>query len=295
MVRSSDTRLTVTVAGATGRLRPLTPLLLERGHRVRVVTRGSESQTASELRALGAEIWRGDFDEPETLVRAAEGADALFAAGTAHRAGPEGEVRHGIAAADAANASGVAHFVYLSGSGAGTQTGVPVFDAKGAVETHIRSLALSYTIIAPVYFMENLFNPWNLPALAAGVLPSPVAVDRTLQQVAIADVAAFTTVVLGCPEEFVGRRVEIASDELTASEAAQALSRAVGRHFDAEQVSVESLPGGLARLFGWLERTGDHVDIAALRAAYPEVGWLSFERWARRQDWRQLATPGGAA
>jgi uncharacterized protein YbjT (DUF2867 family) len=262
---------------------------------VRVVTRETESPPANELGALGAEIWRRDFDEPETLVKATDGADALFAAGTAHRVGPDGEMRHGIAAADAANASGVAHFVYLSGSGAGTETGVPVFDAKGAVEARIRSLALPYTIIAPVYFMENLFNPWNLPALAAGVLPSPVGVSRSLQQVAIRDVAAFTTLALERPAQFLAHRVEIACDELTGVGAPEALSRAVGRHFNAEQPSFELLPDGLARLFAWLERIGDHVEIAALRARYPEVGWLSFERWAGRQDGGQLAKPGGAA
>ena len=78
-------------------------------------------------------------------------------------------------------------------------------------------------------------------------------------------------------------------------EAAQALAGGLGRHLDAEQVSLESLPNGLARLFGWLERIGDHVDITALRALYPEVDWLSFERWVRRQDWRPLTRPGGAA
>src|SRR5262249_3780490 len=149
---------------------------LARGHRVRVLTRETESPAASALRALGAEIWLGDFEVPGTLVSAAEGADALFAAGTAHRVGPGGGMGHGIAAAQAAKDSGVAHFIYLSGSGAGADTGVPVFDAKGAVEAHIRSLDLPYTVLAPVYFMENLLNPWNLPALGAGVLPSPVPV-----------------------------------------------------------------------------------------------------------------------
>jgi uncharacterized protein YbjT (DUF2867 family) len=284
-----------TVAGATGRLLPLTPTLLAHGHGVRVVTRETGSSTARELRALGAEIWRGDFDEPRTLVPAAEGADALFVAGTAHRVGPDGEARQGIAAADAAKASGVAQFVYLSGSGAGVNTGVPVFAAKHAVEAHIQSRGLPYTIIAPVYFMENLLNPWNLPALRAGIFPSPVGVRRSLQQVAIADVAAFTRLVLERPEAFLGERVEIASDELTAAAAAQALSRAAGRHFEAQRLSLERLPDGLARLFGWLERIGDDVDIEALHDRYAEVGWHSFERWAEAQDWRGLARAGRAA
>jgi uncharacterized protein YbjT (DUF2867 family) len=287
--------MTFAIAGATGRFRPLVRVLLERGHRVRVLTRTGDSPIANELRWLGAEIWRGDFDEPETLVDAAVGADALFAAGTAHRVGPDGEERHGVAAADAAKESGVPHFVYVSGSGAGADSGVPVFDAKHAVEAHIRSLGLPHTIVAPVYFMENLFNPWNLPALAAGTLPSPVSLRRPLQQVAIVDVAVFTRMVLERPGEFLGRRVEIASDELSASTAAHVLSRALGRHFEAQRVSLASLPDGLARLFDWLERTGDQVDIATLHARYPEVSWHSFKRWAEAQDWEQFVNPGRAA
>lgn len=30
------------------------------------------------------------------------------------------------------------------------------------------------------------------------------------------------------------------------------------------------------------------MDIAALRGDYPEVGWRSFEDWARAQDWKKL-------
>jgi len=74
--------MTFAIAGATGRLRPLIRVLLEPGHHVRALTRTGESPIASELRSLGAEIWRGDFDEPETLAGAATGADASFAAFT---------------------------------------------------------------------------------------------------------------------------------------------------------------------------------------------------------------------
>jgi uncharacterized protein YbjT (DUF2867 family) len=143
--------------------------------------------------------------------------------------------------------------------------------------------------------MENLFNPWNLAALAAGVLPSPVDVDRPVQQVAIANVARFVALVLEDPGEFVGKRIEIASDELTTADAALTLSRVTGRRVAAQHVERESLSDGLVRLFDWLERVGDHVDVVALRAHHPAVGWLSFERWAERQDWRALARGPQAA
>jgi uncharacterized protein YbjT (DUF2867 family) len=54
---------------------------------------------------------------------------------------------------------GAPHLVFISGAGAGRHTGVAVLDAKDAVEQRIRELRLPATVIAPVYLMENLFNP----------------------------------------------------------------------------------------------------------------------------------------
>jgi uncharacterized protein YbjT (DUF2867 family) len=177
----------------------------------------------------------------------------------------------------------VAHLIYSSGDGASEDSPLPLFRAKFEVEQHIRSLAIPHTVLAPVYFMENLFNPWNLSALAAGVFPSPIPVDTPLQQVAIADVAAFAASVIERPEQFVGERITIASDELTAVDAARSLSRVVGRDFDAEQVSPDHLPPGVSALFGWLERVGHDVDIEALHRRAPDVGWHTYETWADSQ------------
>jgi putative NADH-flavin reductase len=182
--------LTVLVAGATGRFRPVAELLLERGHRVRAGTRDPRSSAAEELAALGAELVDFDFDDTASIEAAAHGVDAVFASGTAHRAGPEGEVRHGRNLADALSAARVGHVVYSSGAGADQRTGVPVFEGKRQVEEYLNALRLPATILAPVYLMENLFNPWNVPALAAGVFPSPVPARRAIQQVPIVDVAA---------------------------------------------------------------------------------------------------------
>ena len=38
----------------------------------------------------------------------------------------------------------------------------------------------------------------------------------------------------------------------------------------------------------FFEATGDSVDRAALRRDFPDVPWLSFEAWARAQDWKTL-------
>jgi uncharacterized protein YbjT (DUF2867 family) len=283
------TRKRVLVAGATGRLGVLVNVLLERGHAVRAMTRDPSSAAAIRLGAAGVDVTYGDYDDPDSVAHAAAGVDAMFATGTAHRAGPDGELRHGRTIAQAASAAGVPHLIYSSGDGAAADSPLPLFRVKHQIEQHIRSLATAHTILAPVYFMENLFNPWNLRALQAGVLSSPINIDLPLQQAAIADLASIAALAIERPDEFAGRRIRIASDELTASEAADALARVTGRPFVVDRVATGELGPGLRALFAWLEQNGHDVDIPGLHGRYPQVGWHTYEKWLRTERHRLAA------
>jgi uncharacterized protein YbjT (DUF2867 family) len=277
-------RLTVLICGATGRFAALSPLLLGAGHRVLAGTRDPASPPARRLAGLGAEVVRVDFDDVSSVRQAADGADAVIAAGPAHAAGPAADTRHGRTVIDAARTAGVGHLVYVTAAGASQPAGVPVIDSKHAVERHLVSSGVPYTIVAPAYFMENAWNPWNAAALAAGRWPSPVTRSRLLQQIPVADVLAFTAHVLGARDSMLGRRIEIASDELTADEAAAVISGLLGRPVEV----AEPPPGQASPLFAWLERAGPSVDIAGVYRSYPQIGWHAFGDWAAGQDWQRL-------
>jgi uncharacterized protein YbjT (DUF2867 family) len=277
--------LEVLVLGATGRFSSLTERLLERGHRVRAATRSPDSAEAGVLRRLGAGVVRVDFDDVDSIEAATRGVDAVFAAGTAHAAGPSGDVVHGRAIIDAAVAAGAGRLVYVSVAGADSATEVPLFESKRRVERYLRGSSLPFTIVAPVYLMENLWNPWNRPVLEAGRLPSPLPPDRMLQQIPIADVVSFVCHVLERPSDFRGERIEIASDELTALDAAAIVGGLVGRPLSVEKTSAGPIP-----MFLWLDRVGYTVNIAELRARLPDVGWHRYSEWAETQDWSPLAT-----
>jgi uncharacterized protein YbjT (DUF2867 family) len=171
-------------------------------------------------------------------------------------------------------------------AGAGRRSGVPVFESKRQVEVYIHHTGVPASVIAPVYFMENLWNPWNRPALAAGKLPSPVPVTRRVQQICLADVIAVATLVIEQPDQFLGARLEIAADEPTAEESAGDVSQLVGRTVEA----VGPYPNSPNPLFQWLDQVGDHVNIPALRARYPQIGWHDYASWAAAQNWQPLTT-----
>src|ERR671916_3185544 len=281
--------LSVLVSGATGQQGgALARVLLEKGHRVRAFVRRPDSPEAKELERLGAELAVGDFEEPSTIEDAARGMDAVFVVATPFEAGTEAETRHGIAAADAAKAAGVEHLVYSSVADADKDTGIPHFDSKREVEKHIEGLGIPYTIVAPVYFMDNLLAPWTLPQLKEGSLPMALPSSRPLQQIALSDIATFTGVVLENREEFEGRRVDIASDELAGEEVAQVLTRVTGREIHYVELPLEQVRQAMgedgARMFEWFDQVGYSADISALRREHPEVGWHTFEGWAKEQD-----------
>jgi uncharacterized protein YbjT (DUF2867 family) len=244
-------------------------------------TRNPVHPAAAWQAALGAGIVRADFEDVDSLAAAAQGMDAVFASGSAHRVGPGGEERHGRNLMAALSAVGVPHLVFVSGAGADGPTGVAVLDAKRAVEQRVAELRLPATVIAPVYLMENLFNPWNLAAIRAGALPTPVPPARRLQQAAISDILALSVLAIEHPGVFTGERIEVASAAPTGEEAAATLSALVGRGFAARQFAAADLPPGLAALFGWLDDNPSPVDIGALRRCFPAIAWHSFADWAK--------------
>jgi uncharacterized protein YbjT (DUF2867 family) len=269
----------VLVTGATGQQGgALARLLLAQGRHVRALTRKVDSPAASDLRDRGAELAVGDFDDRASLERAMRGADAVYLMATPSEAGVEAEIRQGKAATEVARAAGVQHLVYSSVSDADRQTGVPHFDSKYAIEQHIRGLGIAYTIIAPAFFMENL----DLQGVREGRLALPLPPSRKLQQTAVADIAGFAALVLQRREPFLGKRLNIASDELTGLEMADILSGVTGHTVEYVEVPLESVGSeDLARMFEWFDRVGYSADIPALRGEYPEVGWQTFEVWAR--------------
>jgi uncharacterized protein YbjT (DUF2867 family) len=283
---------TILVTGATGQQGgALARLLLERGHRVRALTRQPGSPAARALARRGAEIASGDFEDRASLARATAGAEAVFAMGTAFEEGGAVEARQTIALAEAAQAAGAAQFVYSSAAGAHEATGIPHLESKRRVEECLANLGLPFTIVAPVFFMENLLGPLLREGLREGRLALALPPARRLQQVAVADLASFTAHVLESRDRFLGRRIEVASDEPTGAEAALALSRATGRPILYEEVSLDRLlvlNEDFGRVFEWLERAGPRADVEGLRRDYPAVGWRRFADWAREQDWGAL-------
>lgn len=281
-------KLNVLVTGATGKQGGhLVRELLSRGHSVRALTRKPESPAAAALAERGVTIVGGDFEDQGSLERAARGVDTVFAMSTPYESGAKTETSEGINLVRAASSARVTHLVYSSVAGADRASGIPHFDSKFEVEKELRRSGVPFTIVAPVFFMENFLADWMAPGLAKGSIAIAVPATRRLQQIAVADIAQFTALVIERRESFFGRRIDIASDELTLVTVAEVIGEVLGRHIEYTALPIDAARQqneDLARMYEWFDRVGYDADVVGLRSLYPEVSWHRFSDWAREQD-----------
>src|SRR5579864_847819 len=282
-------KLTVVVTGSTGKQGGAVARgLLERGHKVRAVTRDPNSSQAKLLANAGATLVAASLEDTGAIKKALEGATSLFVM-TVPSGGTDVETRQGIAAADAAKTAGV-HLVFTSVGSANRQTGIPHFDSKYEVEKHIVKVGVRATILAQVAFMENLY--FIREQLAKGIYASALSPTRALAQVAVPDIGVVVVRVLENAGRFTSKRFDLAGDELTGNDAMAILARVTGRPFSYYQVPLDTIRQRMGedavKMYEWFDRVGFTVDRAALRREFPDVSFHDFESWAKTQDWNAL-------
>ena len=285
----------ILVSGATGQQGGVVARnLLERGFTVRALTREPEKSESRELADLGADVVGGDLEDRTSIERVLDGVYGVFSVQTFMDTGVEGEVRQGVALADAARAAGVEHLVYSSVGSAHRETGIPHFESKWEVEEHVRASGVPYTVVRPVFFMQN----WEFmrEPILGGTLPQPLDPDRPFQMIDAEDIGVFVAMAFEDPGTWIGREVDIAGDELTMPEIAGTFSRVIGRNVDYFQVPWEGFEEQMgeeyAIMYRWFNDYGYEANIAALRDEHPAL--ISLEQYLRGHGWENAEVPSEA-
>ena len=111
------------------------------------------------------------------------------------------------------------------------------------------------------------------------------------------DIGWFAANAFAHPQDWLGRRLEVAGDKLGAEDMAATLTTMRGgkEHW---KVSVPPdfvfklfIPKAVGNLKHFLETQGTHVDVEACRAIHP--GLMSWEQWAAKRGYadRKFAAP----
>lgn len=267
------------VLGATGAQGgAVVRALLEAGAAVRGITRRTDARAALRLADAGVQVVAADLSDEASVARAFIGVDGAYALTTPFEDGPEAEITQGRTILAAALAAQVPHLVFSSVADADQHTGIPHFESKAAVEAELARSGLSYTIVGPSYFYDNMLG--GLDDLRAGVFELPLPADAPLQQLSRRDLGRFVAAVLTEPDPVRGARIDLASDEPTGRQMATALSTTLGRPVELVTRDPALITSADMRaMFTFLASGGYTVDIAALHQQYPQIGWQSFSDW----------------
>ncbi|BCJ26133.1 NmrA/HSCARG family protein [Actinocatenispora sera] len=255
--------------------------LLRRGHPVRAMVR--DLAKAQPLADAGADLVRGDLDDPASLDAALAGAYGVFSVQSF--TGPDGlagEVRQGRAVADAAARAGIKHLVYSSVAGVERNSGIPHFESKNEVERHIAELGLPATMLRPVFFLDNFAGMGPQPTDSGQVLTLALPPDLPLQMIATRDIGVFAADAFEQPETYLGSALEIAGEVLTPTQIATVYTEVTGVPTTFREQPIEQLRAistEMATMFAWFAAAGFRADLPALRRTHPNLTTLA--EWLR--------------
>jgi uncharacterized protein YbjT (DUF2867 family) len=276
----------ILVLGATGAQGGATVRALRaRELACRALTRKPDGPAAAALRARGAEVVAGDMDDADSLRRAMQGCRGVFSVQNWWERKND-EVAQGCRVADLARECGVEHLVYTSVARAHDHPDLAHFTTKWKVEQHLHGLDLSWTILRPVYFMDNLFHDQGA-SFHWRCLAHFVGADSRLQMIATDDIAAFALLAFEAPGAWRGRTVELAGDDLSGADAKALWTEVMGAPPKAAPVpgfvleSTRWWMPELWKMFTWYRKPVFTADIAALRQEHP--GLLDLRSFLERR------------
>jgi uncharacterized protein YbjT (DUF2867 family) len=279
----------ILVTGATGKQGgAVARELLARGYRVQALTRHPDGAAAQELAELGAKVVRGDLDDPVSLADAVKNAWGVFAVQNTWEAGVEKEEEQGKRFARISKEAGVRHFVYSSVASADRNTRIPHFENKWRVEETVRSLDFpSYTILRPVFFMENFLSPWFKPGLDEGKLTVGIKPTTVLQMIAVQDIGKYGAWAFDNHEILNRRAIDIAGDAHTMPETARIIGAAAGRKIEFVPTPIEEVRKAsedYAIMLEWFDAVGYDANIKKM-SEESGIPPTTLPDWATMVDW----------
>jgi uncharacterized protein YbjT (DUF2867 family) len=194
----------ILIVGATGRLGGMvTGRLLAEGKTVRILTRSQSNYQP--LAASGAQVVLGDLKQPDSLLAACLGVDTVITTATSIDRGGEDTIQTVDVAGnrnlvDAAKATGVKQFIFVSLLQADPNSYIPLFQAKGVTEDYLHASGIPYTIIAPHGYMELMVaHVVGIPAMMGQPVTIVGGGRRKHSFISMGDVAAFIVASISNP------------------------------------------------------------------------------------------------
>jgi uncharacterized protein YbjT (DUF2867 family) len=238
---------TILVIGGTGQQGGATirALLQRGGFTIRTLSRTPDSPSAKRLSEKGVQVLNGDLTDKSSLVAAFQAVDTIyFMTDNKGPQGAAGEVIQGKSILEAAQEAGVKRVVFSSVQSADRTAdvgGVPHFESKVEVEKLVKGSGLQWTILRPVAFMDFIPLSGAGRYMTLGILGATLG-QKKLQFISVEDIGIVAASAVAEPEQFIGKTVDLAGDELSTGEIQDVFRKVTG-----QSAGKAPLPGFLAK------------------------------------------------
>jgi uncharacterized protein YbjT (DUF2867 family) len=246
----------ILVTGGTGFVGPkIVHALRAEDQPVRALVRDPSSSAARKLSAWGCELARGNATDPESLRRAAEGADAVVHL-IALIAGKPDEFERVMSQGTrdlvaAAKEAGVSRFVLMSALGTTEESKdlVPYYRSKWDMEQTVKASGIEHVIFRPSFVFGKdggILPTFMRQVRYSPVTPVPGSGTRRLQPIWVDDVASFFARSLST-EEAANKTFDLGGpDRVTWNELYDRLKRTLGKRRATLRVPMSLMRAGAA-------------------------------------------------
>lgn len=211
------------------------------------MVRGTSRAPAS---AFAGKVVAADLDSGAGLDEAMEGADVVvMTLPQDHRPGAMPGLAHAVA--QAAAGAGVGRIVLNTAGSIDEDADEPLFSDMRAARDAVRNAGVPWVVLQPTVFMDNLLQPWSLPAiLNDGVLAYPAPLEARISWLSHRSLADFAFAAAIHPDA-PGRDLPVGGPEaLTGHQLCAALEAGVGRPIAYHRVPLDAFAAGLDQTFG---------------------------------------------
>ena len=265
------------------------------------LTRNTSSSPAQKLTSKpNVTVVEGDALKPASIFEAYKPIYGVFLVTTFEPGQENKEEAQAQPVIDEAVKNGIEHFVFTSVDRGGPSisdenpTNVGHFASKHRIEKYLKEKSVGtktqWTILRPVAFMDN-FMPGFMGKMFPTMWAAGLRNDQTLQLVSVHDIGLFAAKAFQNPEEYRGRAISLAGDELTLPQAKRVFKEAMG--FDMPTTfwflgwALLFMVKELGAMNKWFVDEGYGVDIQVLRKEEPRLQdfgtWLKESSGFRKQ------------
>lgn len=307
-LKTADSVRRILISGATGKqgnavLQALLANPPPFDYEILALTRKAKSPSAQRLASNPkVKVIEGNLDNVPAIFEAAGGKGSVWGVFSMQLPSmkklKEGvvdrEVTQGCALFDGAVANGAKHFVYSGVDRGGEKsfdnhTPIPHFRTKCDVELHIRDKVketdLTWTILRPVAFMDNLAP--NFIGRVFAAMWAQMGLKK-LQLVAVKDVGIIAAQALAHSEneEYRNKAITLVGDDLSQAEASGIFTQVKGRQMIQSYWFIANfvkwMVPDLGIMFKWFEDEGYGGNIEKCRKLNP--GMLDFKMWLAQES-----------